>query len=244
MSELPSTPPSQSSHIIAQYSTSSLHLVYPLLVRPSNCQPSSSSTTSTITNKILPTTYQTDDSDNEEEEDSDNDLDSNNSDPQQDPFHPHLQEYLHYLRSGSRLNDGVENITRFSVIATIGPGRKNAYPWFAKVMEIHAEDVEVIWLHRLQNSSKFYYAGSVMDHVPKDAIICNGVEFVPKFGDKLIWKLVTPLTFLRTLNSDNIPTIQGALSEVEPAQEKKKGLDITGLVFHSPEDFRKFFSSY
>ena len=83
-----------------------------------------------------------------------------------------------------------------------------------------------------------------MDHVPKDAIICNGVEFVPKFGDKLIWKLVTPFTFLRTLNSDNIPTIQDALSEVEPAQEKKKGLDITGLVFHSPEDFRKFFSSY
>ena len=111
-------------------------------------------------------------------------------------------------------------------------------------MKIHAEDVEVIWLHRLQNLSKFYYVGSVLDHVPNDAIICNGVEFVPKFGDKLLWKLVTPLIFLRTLNSDNIPTIQGALSEVEPAQQKKKGLDITGLVFHSPEDFRNFFSSY
>ena len=91
VSELSSTPPSQSSHIVAQYSTSSLHLVYPLLVRPSNCQPSSSLTTSTITNKILPTLYQTDDSDNEEEEDLNNDLDSNNSNPQQDPFHPHLK---------------------------------------------------------------------------------------------------------------------------------------------------------
>ena len=63
-------------------------------------------------------------------------------------------------------------------------------------MKIHAEDVEVIWLHRLQNSSKFYYTGSVMDHEPKNAIICNRVEFVSKFEDKLLWKLVTPLTFL------------------------------------------------
>ena len=111
-------------------------------------------------------------------------------------------------------------------------------------MKIHAEDVEVIWLHRLQNLSKFYYVGSVLDHVPNNAFICNGVEFVSKFRDKLLWKLVTFLIFLQTLNSDNIPTIQGALSEVEPAQEKKKGLDITGLVFHSSEDFRNFFSSY
>ena len=57
VSELSSTPPSQSSHTITQYSTSFLHLVYLLLVRPSNCQPPSSSTTSTITNKILSTTY-------------------------------------------------------------------------------------------------------------------------------------------------------------------------------------------
>ena len=132
MSELSSTPASQSFYIVAQYSTSFLCLVYPLLKRPSNCQQSSSLTTSTITSKILPTSYQTDDSDNEEEEDSDNELDSNNSNPQQDPFHPHLQEYLHYLRSGSRLNDGVENITIHSVIATMGPGRKNAYSWFAR----------------------------------------------------------------------------------------------------------------
>ena len=152
--------------------------MYPLLVQPSNCQLSFL--------LILPTSYQTYNSDNEEEKDLNNDLDSNNSNPQQDPFHPHLQEYLHYLRSGSRLNDGMENITIHSVIATMGPGRENAYLWFAKVIKIHAEDVEVIWLHRLQNLSKFYYVGSVLDHVPNNAFICNGVEFVSKFRDKLL----------------------------------------------------------
>jgi hypothetical protein len=58
--------------------------------------------------------------------------------------------------------------------------KKNAkVPWFGKAINIATDYVNVIWLHRCKNTTKYYYTDFSVNWIHSDTIICNGVEFTP-----------------------------------------------------------------
>lgn len=229
----------------------SLHAAYPYTQR-SQTSPSLNSTTLTITttNNILPTSY------NDYEEDSDNDDDNNNTaknnnndyDSSDDnetrsTNYPHLQEYLAYINSGARLNDGTTNMQVGTVVAT-APQRKGGLPWFGKVMRlVDATHIQLLWFYQIKKSNNYFYQDDVLDTVHHEAIICNGVEFAPKFGDRLIWKLLTPIPFIRAMDSDTVPFLHPPLTTIRPIT-KRHLVDITALVFSTTNEFESYFSVY
>jgi hypothetical protein len=105
----------------------------------------------------------------------------------------HIQDYLAYLKSGATLHDETDDMQVETVVAVASYKKNAKVPWFGKVTNIDTDYVDVIWLHRCKNITKYYYTDSSVNRIHSDTIICNGVEFAPKFGDKLIWKLLTPL---------------------------------------------------
>jgi hypothetical protein len=124
------------------------------------------------------------------------------------------------------------------------PDRKNGLPWFGKVIRlIGTEEVEILWLHKSSNMSKYYYLDDVTSTVHREAIICNGVEFEPVFGDRLLWKLLTPLSFIQALNQDDPPNLAPPLATTTFVQ-KVRSFDITTLVFNDKEEFKDFLYAY
>jgi hypothetical protein len=155
--------------------------------------------------------------------------------------HKHLESYLAYLRSGARLYDGVENIS-INCIVAIQPDRKNGIPWFGKVMKILEEKVQILWLHKDTNT-RYFYLDDKLEMVHKETIICNGVALEPIYGQTLLWKLLTPLSFIKEMaKSDKISLERPfATSMVEPKQKK---IDFTSLVFADRDDFIHFVYNY
>ena len=155
--------------------------------------------------------------------------------------HKHLESYLAYLRSGARLYDGVENIS-INCIVAIQPDRKNGVSWFAKVMKILEEKLQILWLHKDTNT-RYFYLDDKLEMVHKETIICNGVALEPIYGQTLLWKLLTPLSFIKEMaKSDKINLERPfATSIVEP---KQKMIDFTSLVFANRDDFIHFVYNY
>jgi hypothetical protein len=158
----------------------------------------------------------------------------------------HIQDYLAYLKSGATLHDETDGM-QVGAIVTVASYKKNAkVPWFEKVTNIDTDYVDVIWLHRCKNTIKYYYTDSSVNRIHFDTIICNGVEFAPKFGDKLVWKLLTPLLFLYTLHqSPEQITINKPISSSLFSQPKEQICrDISSLTFTNKQEFEDFVSIY
>ena len=79
-----------------------------------------------------------------------------------------------------------------------------------------------------------------VDPVDKEAVICNGVEFEPVYGDtQLLWKLLTPLPFIQALNAnpEDAPSIIQPFSNIKSTLKKKKNIDLTSLAFQNAAEF-------
>jgi hypothetical protein len=133
-----------------------------------------------------------------------------------------------------------------NTIVAAQPERKNGLPWFGRVVRlIETEQVEILWLHKSNTMSKYYYLDDETSTVHREAIICNGVEFEPVFGDggRLLWKLLTPIPFIQALNQDNPPNLAPPLATTKFVQ-KVKSFDITTLVFNDVAEFEYFLYLY
>jgi hypothetical protein len=158
----------------------------------------------------------------------------------------HIQDYLAYLKSGATLHDGTDGMQVETVMAVASYKKNAKVPWFGKVTNIDTDYVDVIWLHRCKNTTKYYYTDSSVNQIHSDTIICNGVEFAPKFGDKLVWKLLNPLLFLYALHqSPKQITINKPISFSPPSQPKERICrDISSLTFANKQEFEDFVSTY
>jgi hypothetical protein len=73
-----------------------------------------------------------------------------------------------------------------------------------------------MWFYRKDSvaSSKYYFLDDKLDNISMDSVICNGVEFEPLFKDRLLWRLLTPILFIKALNSNNSLSIEEATSSL------------------------------
>jgi hypothetical protein len=178
---------------------------------------------------------------------------SPNKEPEQSDFSPakniHLGAYHAWVKSGGRLCDGTENMTVHSIVA-VQPERKNADPWFGRVISVlhEQQQVQLKWLH---SSSKvlYYYADDQDDIVAFDAIICNGVSFIPKrktddmsaTNTTMMWKLLTPLQVIKAMNTDQIPHLR-PVSTITPVT--KSSVAPFPELFSCKESFDKFINKF
>lgn len=209
----------------------SLHTSYPLTKRTKPLL-NNSNQRQTTTNKILPTSYIANNSGNE----SSNRINKKT--------YNHLQDYLVYIQSGACLRDGINGIQLGTLVA-VQPVRKNGLPWFGKVTKfVDEEQFELLWLHK-EAATRFYYLDDSVDVIHKDTIICNGIEFEPVFGEKLVWRLLTPLPFIQAMNQDeeNIPKLTNPVFQATPTI-RKKTFDITKLAFNDKEEFAEYLYKY
>jgi hypothetical protein len=155
-------------------------------------------------------------------------------------YNEDLAAYVKYIKGGSKFFDGVQNI-RTDIVVAVAPQRKNGIPWFGRVISIEPENqmLQVRWMDRLQSKTVYFYLTNNTSKVHYETVICNGVDFEPILGEKLMWKMVTPLCFIQNLNSDSLPTIQQSNSVVLPYQRKQK-FDLTQMVFGSAAEFTQF----
>jgi hypothetical protein len=132
-------------------------------------------------------------------------------------------------------------------IVAVQPDRRNGIPWFGKVTASKNEHVEVIWLHKLKSNSKYFYLSKTTDTISKETIICHGIDFEPCFKDGLLWRLLTPLSFIQALNPKDdttpIPTILSPLTHVT-STPNKISFDITQLAFPDKEAFEMYINNY
>jgi hypothetical protein len=77
------------------------------------------------------------------------------------------------------LHDGIDSMQVGTVVAVASYKKNAKVPWFEKVTNIDTDYVDVIWLHRCKNTTKYYYTDSLVNWIHSDTIICNGVEFAP-----------------------------------------------------------------
>lgn len=152
-----------------------------------------------------------------------------------------LAAYVRFLRSGKTLRDGVENMSVDSV-AVVAPDRKNGIPWFGRVLEMDDNRAKLRWLHKHTSHATYFYLSDSIDWVHFDAVICNGVDFEPIIGAEFLWKLVTPLQFIRALNQELPPAItQPDITLIPRANIPKH--DISKLMFSDVDDFKRFLGS-
>lgn len=171
---------------------------------------------------------------------------SAHDEPEEDKHEDHsLVEYRKYIMRGGKLSDGCTDISVGSIVAVM-PDRKNAIPWFARVVEILPDEdlLQIIYLHRQANTNKYYYKDDNVDTVHNDAVICNGVEFEPCFKDTtMVWKLLTPVHFIQALNSNSPPTIT-YLVDTTKIKPNLPQLDISTLIFASKDEFVQFVQKF
>ena len=153
-----------------------------------------------------------------------------------------LQSYLRYIQCGDKLSDGIIGMQPDAVIA-VQPTRSNFLPWFARVVQVNLaqHEVQVKWLHRHEQSSKYFYQDDTIDVIHEETIICNGIDLQPVFGEKLMWKLLTPLLFIQALNQDQpVRMTENWNIATQPSAVK---YDLIELMFEDEQDFRKFATS-
>lgn len=125
--------------------------------------------------------------------------------------------------------------------------------WFARVISIsdHVKikkynrilcELEVLWLQR-HNNTKYYYLEDCTDMISLQSVICTGVEFEPVFEDSLVWELLTPMAFIRALETTEEPEMLLPLTTVSTAT-KLRAFDITNLVFNNIQEFQDFLYKY
>lgn len=155
-------------------------------------------------------------------------------------YNEDLEAYIAYVKNGSKLNDGVHNLKK-DVVVAVSPERKNGIPWFGRVLAIDNEkkEVNVRWMDRLQSKTIYFYLTDNSASIHYETIICNGVQMEPMLGDKLMWKLVTPLPFIQSMNTDTPPALQQN-STVVGTSNKKKKFDLSQMIFASTEEFLQF----
>lgn len=151
----------------------------------------------------------------------------------------HLVQHFANLTSRKSLNDGVSNLELGTIVA-LQPSRSNALPWFAKALSwYNASTLTVMWMDSVNSTHSLYHFMDSEEQVSIDAVICNGVEFEPVFGDTLLWRILTPISFIQALNSEDMPKLSPALvGKITPT--KPTSFDITGMVFADKEQFLKF----
>jgi hypothetical protein len=155
-------------------------------------------------------------------------------------YNEDLAAYVKYIKGGSKLYDGVQNLRNDVVVAT-APERKNGLPWFGRVLQIFEETEQVLvhWMDRCQSNAMYFYLTDNTSTVHYDSIICNGVEFEPVLQDTLQWKLVTPLAFIQSMNTDVPPTLLQNDDKIK-VYEKSTKFDLTQMVFGSSQEFMEF----
>jgi hypothetical protein len=70
---------------------------------------------------------------------------------------------LAYLKSGATLHDGTDGMQVGTVVAVAFYKKNIKIPWFEKVINIDTDYVNVIWLHRCKNTTKYYYTDSFVN---------------------------------------------------------------------------------
>lgn len=172
--------------------------------------------------------------------DSDEEIDDSALDEHttQESSYGHLHDYLAYLQQGPLIKDGTDGIEVGGIVA-VQPSNVRAIPWFGKVVRLLPPSLEILWLHKAGNSTKYFYLDTRIDTIPLGSVICNGVEFEPTFGDKLMWKLLTPLPFIKSLNNDTVPPMESPLT-TPSTHHSKRSFDISGLVFANKQEFENY----
>jgi hypothetical protein len=212
---------------IHNYSLLHLHITYPLMKREqnytstlegSNIQRISCNISSTLPgNSITSSNKQ--------------DITSYNED---------LEAYIKYIRGGSKLYDGVQNLGK-DVVVAVAPPRRNGIPWFGRVIDFNNETKQVMvrWMDKVQDKTIYFYLTTNNSEVHYETIICSGVEFEPVLGDRLMWKMVTPLAFIQSMNNVDAPELQQSNSQIAHYQ-KRNVFDLTQMVFSSITEFLEF----
>ncbi len=199
-----------------------MYLSYPLTKR-NGITITSTLPPSTVINSIIATTY-----------------DPTSSNVQ----YLHLQQHYNYINSGHCLNDGVANIVIGCIVA-VASNCKNGLPWFRKVIKLYQQtsELEVLWLHKENNTSFYKYLNDTTAIIHFETIICNRVEFESIHGTQLLWHLRTPLSFIQALNNDTTPSLHLPLSS-STTLKKPLSIDISGLAFANMEEFSAFMYTY
>jgi hypothetical protein len=63
-------------------------------------------------------------------------------------------------------------------------------------------------------SSKYYFLDDKLDNISIDSVICNRVEFEPLFRDRLLWRLLIFILFIKVLNSDDSSSMEKTTSSL------------------------------
>ena len=205
----------------------SLHKTYPLMKRQHNRPGALATKVQLIACNISSTLPETD-----IENASVEDIVSYNED---------LEAYIEYVNSGSVLNDGVHNLKK-NVVVAVAPERKNGIPWFGRVLEVEEDkqEVKVRWMDRLQSKTIYFYLTNDKATIHYETIICNGVQMEPVLEEKLMWKLITPLSFIQSMNSDTPPELLQQKDNTIVAYKKKKKFDLSQMIFANSEEFLEF----
>ena len=210
-----------------EYWIESLHLTYPLMKRQHSRPEALATKVQLIACNISSTLPET-----HIEDASVQDIISYNED---------LEAYIAYVNSGSVLNDGVLNLKK-NVVVAVAPERKNGISWFGRVLDVAAnkQEVTVRWMDRLQSKTIYFYLSNEVATIHYETIICNGVQMEPVLEEKLMWKLITPLAFIQSMNSDTPPDLLQQKENTISSYKKRKKFDLSQMIFASSEEFLQF----
>ena len=74
-----------------------------------------------------------------------------------------------------------------------------------KLKHVDPTKLSIMWLNDAKNTHiQYYYLENELNTISTETIICNGVEFEFVFGEKLLWRLLTPIAFITTITNDKI----------------------------------------
>ena len=151
----------------------------------------------------------------------------------------HFSAYLCSLKQGVYLRDLAQGIAVDTFVA-VSPATK--IPWLARVVQLddRKKSALVRWFHPVGTThKKFTFVRKEQPAwVDYGDIVCNGLCMQPQSCDPYIWKLITPMAFIRELNEREV-----AMSKAYPNLELRshiKQTDITGIQFATAKDFKKF----
>ena len=210
-----------------EYWIESLHITYPLMKRQHNRPEAVATKVQLIACNISSTLPETN-----IENASVQDIISYNED---------LEAYIAYINSGSVLNDGVHNLKKNVVIA-VALQRKNGIPWFGRVLDVEEDkqEVKVRWMDRLQSKTMYFYLTNDEATIHYETIICNGVQMEPVLEEKLMWRLITPLPFIHSMNSDTPPELLQQKGNTIISYKKRTKFDLSQMIFANSEEFLEF----
>ena len=213
---------------------SGLHITYPLAKRPWNCHNISPITTTLCTPGLVQPLYHNIDLlPLARKEDSAEEI--------RTVINDDLQAYLRYMKCGGRLQDQIDGLQKDAIVAVapdLGEGR---LPWFGRVIQIDsvAEEILIRWFHKGVSSNVYMFKEEeepVWIHF--ETVICNGVYFEPT-GESVgkMWKLITPMQFIREMNVHKFDMIQADSCTMKT---RIKNVDILGMHFNNSTELESF----